>query len=314
MLHLQTEHLIVKDVILNRFQSTKDECVDVRVCDFDDTQYHVLVQEESRNILRVSASVRGATRIFSVPEFKAEFDSIYSKFLSATTEVPYDVTLEVDLAALPETDEEKAKLATLLARIKRNVLGAPLLAMGKALHNKTPLTTSMAIDLRLGEQMYFIPRPDRVAAIFDIGFKEPTDAAIAKVFLQEFNEMRRVRELSTAPVPLYLPTAPQELTESPELSKTVQSNPNRIGFLSLAIQPRHVEPQSLDNTVDRIVQFRAYLHYHIKCNKSLLHTRMRKRVESLLQVLNRAIPDIPKDKLAATGRQFIVNAGGSAGL
>jgi hypothetical protein len=81
-----------------------------------------------------------------------------------------------------------------------------------------------------------------------------------------------------------------------------------------AIQPRHVEPQALDNTVDRIVQFRAYLHYHIKCNKSLLHTRMRKRVESLLQVLNRAIPDIPKEKIVGTGRQFIVHAGGSAGL
>jgi hypothetical protein len=125
------------------------------------------------------------------------------------------------------------KLAILLARIKRNVLGAPLLAMGKALHNKTPLTTSVAIDLRLGEHMYFIPSHDRVATIFDIGFKEPTDAAIAKVFLQEFNEMRRMRELSTAPVPMFLTSAPQELTESAELSKTVQSNSNRIGFLSL---------------------------------------------------------------------------------
>ena len=37
--------------------------------------------------------------------------------------------------------------------------------------------------------------------------------------------------------------------------------------------------------------FRNYLHYHIKASKSFLHMRMRSRVVSLLQVLNRAVPD-----------------------
>ena len=37
--------------------------------------------------------------------------------------------------------------------------------------------------------------------------------------------------------------------------------------------------------------FRHYLHYHIKASKSYLHMRMRHKVVTLLQVLNRAVPD-----------------------
>jgi hypothetical protein len=170
MLHLQTEHLIVKDVILNRFQRFGFHLKYFFLDFFSDLVWGFSLHLASRESLwmfgcviltthnitflskrtpetffevkifafhtvlewqpplkriyycyflhllthfsigcAVSASVRGATRIFSVPEFKAEFDAIYSKFISSTTEVPYDVTLEVNLESLPESDEEKGK-------------------------------------------------------------------------------------------------------------------------------------------------------------------------------------------------------------
>ena len=46
--------------------------------------------------------------------------------------------------------------------------------------------------------------------------------------------------------------------------------------------------------------------YHIKCSKAYMHDRMRKRVDSLLQVLNRAKaePLEPKEKRTITGKTF----------
>lgn len=38
--------------------------------------------------------------------------------------------------------------------------------------------------------------------------------------------------------------------------------------------------------------FRDYLHYHIKCSKAYMHSRMRTRVAEFLKVLNRAKPDV----------------------
>ena len=49
---------------------------------------------------------------------------------------------------------------------------------------------------------------------------------------------------------------------------------------------------SADKTVNLIHTFRDYLHYHIKCSKAYLHSRMRVRTSALLKVLNRARPEI----------------------
>ena len=46
----------------------------------------------------------------------------------------------------------------------------------------------------------------------------------------------------------------------------------------------------LDKAVDMLHSFRNYIHYHIKCCKGYMHTRMRTRYVDLLKVLNQADP------------------------
>ena len=41
----------------------------------------------------------------------------------------------------------------------------------------------------------------------------------------------------------------------------------------------------LSKAVDMLFSLRSYLHYHIKCCKGYMHTRMRYRVDELLKVL-----------------------------
>jgi hypothetical protein len=44
----------------------------------------------------------------------------------------------------------------------------------------------------------------------------------------------------------------------------------------------------MEQTISQIQLFRDYLHYHIKCSKAYMHSRMRARVAEFLKVLNRA--------------------------
>ena len=61
-----------------------------------------------------------------------------------------------------------------------------------------------------------------------------------------------------------------------------------------------------EETIGRIQIFRDYLHYHIKCSKAYMHTRMRARVRDFLKVLNRAKPEVQNvEKKTASGRTFV---------
>ncbi len=51
-----------------------------------------------------------------------------------------------------------------------------------------------------------------------------------------------------------------------------------------AVLPQHVNtPAKLERVVALLTGFRLYMHYHIKATKSYLHSRMRERVDKLLQ-------------------------------
>ena len=64
--------------------------------------------------------------------------------------------------------------------------------------------------------------------------------------------------------------------------------------------------RNASRSISSIQTFRNYLHFHLKCSKAYMHSRMRKRVESLLQVLNRARPPPfePKAKKTIAGKTF----------
>ena len=70
-----------------------------------------------------------------------------------------------------------------------------------------------------------------------------------------------------------------------------ESNSIEIFFFSTVLFPRHTNPQTRDNTINLIHMFRDYLHYHIKCSKAYIHSRMRAKTSDFLKVLNRARPE-----------------------
>lgn len=80
-----------------------------------------------------------------------------------------------------------------------------------------------------------------------------------------------------------------------------------MAVLTPVLAPRHFANQDLAlSTVSRIQLFRDYLHYHIKCSKAYMHSRMRYRVAEFLKILNRAKPEATgeRERRTITGRTF----------
>ncbi len=128
------------------------------------------------------------------------------------------------------------------------------------------------------------------------------------MFLREFGDVRRDPAVQLAPVVSFSKNVPMEL------EGVAVEEGEGVCYISFALFKRHLDDKA-EASVSAICQFRNYLHYHIKCSKVLfaffllasqalmlcdhlephsdcgqafMHMRMRKRVDDLLTVLNRA--------------------------
>ncbi|KAG6415595.1 hypothetical protein SASPL_123008 [Salvia splendens] len=154
-----------------------------------------------------------------------------------------------------------------------------------------------------------IASADKVTVIFPMRFKDSIDTVLATSFLQEFVEARRTAGLNNAPPCLWSSSPPKELEGCPDEALSANA-----GFVSFVIFPRHVENRKLDRTVWSLSTFHAYVSYHVKCSEGFMHTRMRRRVETLIellaaklnskQALDRAKPDSEKAKNTEQARSF----------
>jgi len=202
----------------------------------------------------------------------------------------------IDLENVPQNWEEVVKKIGLL---KRNCFASvfekyfDFQERGEEGHKRA------VINYRNDETMYVEAKADRVTVVFSTIFKDEDDIVIGKVFMQEFKEGRRASH--TAPQVLFSHREPPL-----ELQNTDARVGENIGYITFVLFPRHTNRTTRDNTINLIHIFRDYLHYHIKCSKAYIHSRMRAKTSDFLKVLNRARPE-PKnvEKKTITGRSFI---------
>ncbi|KAJ1932142.1 Arp complex subunit, partial [Kickxella alabastrina] len=212
------------------------------------------------------------------------------------------IALQFNLDSLPE---DKRALAKHVSLLKRNVLASPFLRAFEFWESQQegagPL---MATHYRDDEAIYVQAQQDRVTVIFSTLFKEEVDRVLGKVFLQEFVDARRQAAIQNAPQVVYSSReAPMEIRHLSGLKQD-----ESVGYVSFVLFPRHfADSEVRDKTISQIQLFRDYLHYHIKCAKAYMHSRMRTRVQDFLKVINRAKPERATqglEKRTATGRYF----------
>jgi actin related protein 2/3 complex subunit 2 len=296
MILLESENLLIKELLTKHFAKTGP--VDQTLTDFDGVRYHI--ESPKTGPLTLSMAINcwqdlaqnGCSDIL-----KRE----YGLYIKPDANVGYNVTLEFDQSNIPADEAQRATLIHSLSLLKRNAVAAPFeraFVVQKQLEKDLeaaggstealPKPEVMEIRYRDDEAFYVIPSADRVTVVFSTVFQDETDRIYGKVFLQEFVDARRQPSIQNAPQVLYTNREPPlEIRSIAGLSRGED-----VGYVTFVLFPRHyTNPDTMAATISRIQLFRDYLHYHIKCSKAYMHSRMRHRVAEFLKVLNRAKPE-----------------------
>jgi len=267
--------------------------VDVTVADFDGVLYHISNINGDKAKIRVSISLK----FYRELQAHGADDLLrreYGSLLVTPPEDGYNVSLLFDMKNLPDNYEEMIKRAGLL---KRNCFASVIEKYFEFQEQGLEGKKKAVIHYRDDETMFVEAKPDRVTVVFSTIFKDEDDIVIGKVFMQEFKEGRKASH--TAPQVLFSHREPpMELKDMPDAR--VGDN---IGYITFVLFPRHTSKQARDNTINLIHTFRNYLHYHIKCSKAYIHSRMRSKTSDFLKILNRARPEKQdREKKTITGR------------
>ncbi|KAH8117750.1 actin-related protein ARPC2 [Phellopilus nigrolimitatus] len=324
MILLEAHNVIIQTTVAEKL--VKPSSLDVQFVDYDGVRFH-LSTPQSKTTLLLSMHIRCWDELAqhgALDVLKRE----YGALLMQQVEPEYNVSLEIDLTQAPSEGEARDMFVKSLALLKRNALAAPF---ERAFQTQKALETNavssdgsqnelMQIHYRDEEAIYIQAAPDRVTVFFSTVFKEETDRIFGKVFLQarfdfsgvllvqrpyivtdlflqEFVDARRLPTLQNAPQVLYNNRDPPlELRGVSGLK-----NSEDIGYVTFVLFPRHFSrPDTAYLTISHIQLFRDYLHYHIKCSKAYMHSRMRYRVSEFQKVLNRA-----KTEVASTERKTV---------
>ncbi|XP_021300163.1 actin-related protein 2/3 complex subunit 2A isoform X3 [Herrania umbratica] len=283
--------------------------LDYHWVEFDDVRYHVQVSMKNPHILLLSVSLPtppretfflGGLPFGAIEAIKSAYGVIV-QILDPPRD-GFNLTLKLNLSKLSPDEEYRHALLVKVASVREVVLGAPLRVILKYLASRTiapDIDRLVALVHRPNESFFLLPQAEKVTAVFPMRFKDSIDTVLATSFLQEFVESRRTAGLHNAPPCLWSHSPPLELKGATDDALSANA-----GFVTFVIFPRHVEGKKLDRTVWNLSTFHAYVNYHVKCSEGFMHTRMRRRVESLIQALNRAKPDQEKTKKAAHTRSF----------
>lgn len=296
MILLDYHNKIIEDTLLERFAISdgRYESLDITIADFDGVTFKLKTDDDSKNLLKISMSMKGYGELK-----KHGVDDVlkksYGNYLDSP-ETGFDCAIQVDCS---KPGGEPAKVARDFSLLKRNCLAAPFYRVFADIEAKKPPAPLIEIKYRDDEALYIKQEADRVIVIFTIMFKDSDDVVFAKVFLQEYQDARKT--MTNVPSVLFSQKEPPLELKGVKNLRVLDGQ----GFVSFVLFAPHISGAKKDKSIDNIQTFRNYLHYHIKCSKAFIHTRMRNRVKSFLQILNRA-KSAPEnaEKKTMTGKTF----------
>ncbi|KAJ1455000.1 Arp2/3 complex, 34 kd subunit p34-Arc-domain-containing protein [Pelagophyceae sp. CCMP2097] len=305
MLKVESQSSILEEAVGSRLLDGKREPCEISFADFDEVLFKLTVLPGQENILTLHVALPCFASVMQQGGTKL-VDKIYAG-MTATPEPGYQFAVTVDCDAVAD---KEATLSNLM-HVKRNLLGAPFIKAFELLNAGTAQTQPfVTLPYRKTEAMYAVAgndpanpaNYDRITVVISVDFPEEADRAYARIFLQQFVDVSR--KINNAP-----PITFSEPNNPPlEIRDKIGAvNPSIVGFVSFSIFAAHVKTEAkLHKTVDAVIGFRNYLHFHIKAAKTNLHMRMRRKVTAWLQVLNRAVmaTSAPKEMKTASGKTF----------
>ncbi|CAL5031070.1 unnamed protein product [Urochloa decumbens] len=270
--------------ILTRMQSAERPMpVDHTFFEFGSIRYHVEASASDPENVFLSISTPSLSHEASpsssstgLPEATLqETRKAYHKF-AEVVEPPregYVLTLKLNFSGLTRP-KDRVKAINQVSRLQSVVLSSQLRDM---LGSLGPSGT-MRLVYNQREPFFVSKTAEKMSAVFPMRFRDDTDLAIATSFFQELQEAGS--SLAKAPQCSWSPIPPPELR-----GECVHRLTTNGGFVSFGVLSRHVRGKRAAKTAWILLNFQAYVKYHIKCTRRHIQSRMRERMETLTQAI-----------------------------
>ncbi|KAG2573310.1 hypothetical protein PVAP13_7KG242100 [Panicum virgatum] len=272
--------------ILTRIQSAERPMpVDLTFFEFGSIRYHVEASASDPENAYLSISTPPLSHEASpsssgLPEATLqEARKAYHKF-AEVVEPPregYVLTLKLNFSGLARP-KDRVKAINQVSRLQSLVLSSQLRDM---LGSLGPSGTMKLVCSQ--REPFFVSRTaERIHAIFPMRFRDDTDLAIATSFFQELQDLGN--SFAGAPRCSWSPIPPPELR-----GEHVHRLTTNGGFVSFGVLSRHARGKKrAARTAWILLNFQAFVKYHIKCTRSHIQSRMRQRLEALTEVIQDA--------------------------
>uniref|UniRef100_A0A0N4ZG99 Arp2/3 complex 34 kDa subunit n=1 Tax=Parastrongyloides trichosuri TaxID=131310 RepID=A0A0N4ZG99_PARTI len=286
MVGIETQNRIVVELLTQRFsdiksgQEPKKVCHDF--CDFDGVTFSLVNENGNRKLILLSIHLK----YFKELKEHGAMDvlkRIYGNYLLPKPMENYDVTLKYDLDSIPDDYQDIIRNASLL---KRNCFAAVFEKYFKLQQSGEVTKEQAVIHYRDDETLYVEARQDRVTVIIATQFTDPEDTIYGNIFLQEYVEGRKVNK--TSPQIIFSNGKPP--AEMANIT-TPLINDENVFYVAFILEKRHTALNVMENTIDLIHIFRDDLHYHIKCSRRYVHSRMVKKADEFVKIIHRGHMD-----------------------
>ncbi|CAL5068850.1 unnamed protein product [Urochloa decumbens] len=273
--------------ILTRMQSAERPMpVDHTFFEFGSIRYHVEASASDPENVFLSISTPSLSHEASpsssssgLPEATVqETRKAYPKF-AEVVEPPregYVLTLKLNFSGLTRR-KDRAKAINQVSRLQSVVLSSQLRDMLGSLGS----SGTMKLVYNQREPFFVSKTAEKMSAVFPMRFRDDTDLAIATSFFQELQQAGS--SLAKAPQCSWSPIPPPELR-----GECVHRLTTNGGFVSFGVLSRHVRGKRAAKTAWILLNFQAYVKYHIKCTRRHIQSRMRERMETLTEVIEDA--------------------------
>jgi actin related protein 2/3 complex subunit 2 len=301
MIILEVESSILRNLLERSLDENETLSDSYIFCDFDGVRYRVKILKGDKKskkggaiLIEIYLSCAAQLAEYGGNEL---FDKLYGQYKvepSADKGITFTHAIQIDLNGLAK--EEQAALITLAARLKANLLGAPILWVAEQFTNKSNFAPfEIPYRASTGESFFVTPNDAGASVTFRIRFGDKGDKVIAGVFFQELGSDAVRRKITGSPVIKFS----DEPTGDLQQFEAVTGDKSMYVYVTIVLQQRQLSEGKRQDVANLLPIFRNYIHYHIKCAKAFLHLKMRARTADLLTKLAAATPE-PKVKVRRT--------------
>ncbi|KAA8548867.1 hypothetical protein F0562_000551 [Nyssa sinensis] len=282
----------LKEILLKLYRNEKPVELDHHLHEFGSVEYHIQssASDPYHTYLSISTPLLSHGVLHS-NGFSGYTIEMVNGICSDVVEIVeparegYQLTLRLDFAKIPQ-GKESVKMITEISTVQAVILSSQLKEMLRTVSSQDA-SQGMYKPIKLvyhpREPFFVIKQPTKITAVFPMRFKENSDVIIATAFFQELMDVGSSKAWAKVPPCTWSAIPPPELRG--EHFEDLSTNG---GFVSFDISSHHVQGKKLDKTVWSLLNFYGFVKYHVKCTRGFIQRRMRKRLESLVEVLQKA--------------------------